>query len=156
MRSQATIVTPLAAYVAVAWLLVLEQLDFVRYYTVTLLSENLFFLLVAATLLSVRAICERRWMVAACRRGLCGGLATGTRPTMLLYLPLAILFATAVAMKRDGWRGAAVCGDTRRVVWWLARQPVYPAQLRDVRQTGVGHGRAGADLSPVQPASRHG
>ena len=28
------------------WLLALQQLDFVRYYTMTLLSENLFFLLV--------------------------------------------------------------------------------------------------------------
>jgi 4-amino-4-deoxy-L-arabinose transferase-like glycosyltransferase len=48
-----------AALLAVAWLLVLEQLDFVRYYTVTLLSENLFFLLVALTcLLLVRFTLE--------------------------------------------------------------------------------------------------
>ena len=45
-----------AALVAVAWLLLLEQMDFVRYYTVTLLSENLFFLLVALTRVSVRAV----------------------------------------------------------------------------------------------------
>ncbi len=117
------IVTPLAAYVAVAWLLILEQLDFVRYYTVTLLSENLFLLLVAATLYLFVRFANRggwRWLAGA---AWCGGLATGTRPTMLLYLPLAMVLAAVVAMKRDGWRRAAGAGLLVASLWTLGLSP---------------------------------
>jgi len=118
------IVAPLAAYIAVAWLLVLEQLDFVRYYTVTLLSENLFFPLVAATLyLFVRFATRGGWPWLA-GAAVCGGLATATRPTMLLYLPLAVILAAIIAMKRDGWRRAAVAGVLVASLWMAGLSPI--------------------------------
>lgn len=99
------VMSPIAAYVGLAWLLMLEQLDFVRYYTVTLLSENLFLPLVAATIyLLVRFSRDARWR-PLCGAAVCGGLATTTRPSMQLYLAIAALLVAVVA-SRQGWRKA--------------------------------------------------
>ena len=128
------IVAPLAASIAVVWLLVLEQLDFVRYYTVTLLSENLFVLLVAAALYQFVRFANRGgwgWLAGA---ALCGGLATGTRPTMLLYLPLGIVLAAAIEMKRDGWRRAAGAAILVAALWMVG---VGPFTLRNYLVSGT-------------------
>ena len=117
-----------------AWLLVLEQLDFVRYYTVTLLSENLFFLLVAATLYLFVRFANRGGWVWLAGAAVCGGLATGTRPTMLLYLPLAILLAAVIAMRRDGWRAAAGAGLLVASLWLVG---VAPFTLRNYLVSGT-------------------
>jgi 4-amino-4-deoxy-L-arabinose transferase-like glycosyltransferase len=127
------LVTPLAAYLAVAWLLMLEQLDFVRYYTVTLLSENLFLLLVAATLFAlVRFMTGGRWS-ALVVSGICGGLATATRPTMLLFLPAAVvLLATDGMLRRKSRRG--LIAATIVATTWMAA--VGPFTLRNYLVTG--------------------
>lgn len=99
------LVGTIAAYVALAWLLLIQQLAFVRYYTVTLLSENLFLPLVAATIyLLVRFAHNARWH-SLCGAAVCGGLATITRPSMQLYLAIASLLAGA-AVVRHGLRKA--------------------------------------------------
>lgn len=116
--------TPLAAYVAVGWVLALEQLDFVRYYTVTLLSENLFFLLVAATLyLLVRFTQSRGWWWLA-GGAVCGGLATATRPTMLLYLPVVAVVIGGAVLVRDGWRRGAAAALLLATLWMIAISPI--------------------------------
>lgn len=115
---------PRAAYVAVVWLMAVEQLAFVRYYTVTLLSENLFFPLAAATVYF--AVCfasggRARWLAAA---GIAGGLAAVTRPTMMAYLPCVIVLAMIARARADG-----VLKTSRAVVlfgalWMLTISPI--------------------------------
>jgi hypothetical protein len=114
---------PLAALVALAWLLVLEQMDFVRYYTVTLLSENLFFVLVALTLyLFVRfAQTGTWWTVAAAAAA--GGLAAATRPTMLAFLPIALLVLPLARWRMDGIRRAALVPVVVIVCWFVVISP---------------------------------
>lgn len=126
--------TPMAAYVALAWLLLLEQLDFVRYYTVTLLSENLFLLLVAATVyLLIRYVAGGGWrrLIAA---GLCGGLAAATRPTMMLYLPVAMVLLALAGWRAAGWRRAATGAVVLAVAWMAA---VSPFTLRNYLVSGT-------------------
>jgi 4-amino-4-deoxy-L-arabinose transferase-like glycosyltransferase len=112
-----------AALVAVAWLLVLQQMDFVRYYTVTLLSENLFFpLVVLSVSLFVRfALWGPWWTVMAAAAA--GGLAAATRPTMLLYLPVAMVLLPLIRLRRDGVLRAAAIPVVVLVCWLAAISP---------------------------------
>ncbi len=112
-----------AALVAVLWLLALQQMDFVRYYTVTLLSENLFFPLVTLSVyLFVRfALAGPWWTVMA--GAATGGLAAATRPTMLLYLPVAMLLLPLLRFRRDGILRAAAIPLVVLVCWMAAISP---------------------------------
>jgi 4-amino-4-deoxy-L-arabinose transferase-like glycosyltransferase len=121
------------ALIAVAWLLALEQLDFVRYYTVTLLSENLFFLLVALTLyLFVRFVRSGAWWTLMTGAA-AGGLAAATRPTMLLFLPVAMIVLPIARIGRDGI-GRAALVPVLVVVCWLAA--ISPFTYRNYVMTG--------------------
>jgi hypothetical protein len=126
--------------VAAAWglaaLLVLFEIDFVRYYTVTLLSENVYVLTVT---LCLRAFAKwaqvgtTRFLVQA---GLWAGVSAVTRPAMMMFLVPALVVAAAVA----AWRktatsplasAAMVCASWFAVVapftirnWIVARQLV--------------------------------
>ena len=112
-----------AALLAVLWLLAIEQMDFVRYYTVTLLSENLFFLLVALTLYwFVRFVTTGTWWTLAAG-SIAGGLAAATRPTMLLFLPVALLVIPLARFKRDGIARAALMPVVIVAFWLLAISP---------------------------------
>jgi hypothetical protein len=94
---------PIAAIAGLGWLLLLEQADFVRYYTVTLFSENLYFVLATATvwfLMSHHSSGKRRDLVAA---GALGALAAWTRPSIMLLLPFALI---GIAYSR--WRMGAL------------------------------------------------
>jgi len=116
--------SPVAALLTLAMLLALEQAAFVRYYTITLLSENLFFLFVAATIgLLVRFAQEQRWQVLT-GAGVCGGFATATRPTMLLYLPAAAVIVLLVCAITAGWRRAVVAVAILATTWLLAVAPI--------------------------------
>jgi hypothetical protein len=127
-----SLTAPIGAYLAVAWLLLVQQLAFVRYYTVTLLSENLFFPLVAATIyLLVRFSRTGQWR-PLCGAAVCGGLATVTRPSMQLYLAAASLLAAAAVVRR-GWRtalGAAV------LFMALAMATISPITIRNYVVSG--------------------
>ena len=118
------LVTPIAAYLAVVWLLLLEQLAFVRYYTVTLLSENLFFILVAATLYFLVRFMSRWRAATVAMAGVCGGLATATRPTMMLYLPVAMLLVGYASLRRDGWHRSVLALLLLVVLWMTAISPI--------------------------------
>lgn len=107
------------ALIGVGWLLVLQQLDFVRYYTVTLLSENLFFLLLAVSLYALVRFCgggSFGWVACA---GVAGGLGAITRPTMMLFLPVAViviaLFKLLARRYTEGLAAAALL-----IVCWMA------------------------------------
>jgi hypothetical protein len=110
---------PLAALCGVALLLFVQQLAFVRYYTVTLLSENLYFLLVPLMVYwLVRYLHEQSWwtLIAA---AIAGGLATATRPTMQLFLPVAIVIL-AFSQWRAGRLKAALVAPVVFVVFFFA------------------------------------
>jgi 4-amino-4-deoxy-L-arabinose transferase-like glycosyltransferase len=112
-----------AAYVAVALLLLIEQLAFVRYYTVTLLSENLFFPLAAATVYCVVRFAtggQAGWIAAG---GIAGGLAAVTRPTMMAYLPCALLLAMAARVRLDGVARTARNVLLYAALWMMAISP---------------------------------
>lgn len=119
--------SPAVAVAALAWVFVIAQLDAVRYYTVTLLSENLFWLMVPAT---VCALCRyvldprMRWLVAA---GAAGGLASLTRPSIMLFLPPAILIVMA-ARRNAGFIKAASLGALFFAVWMAV---IMPATVRN-------------------------
>ena len=113
----------LAALCSVAWLLVLGQLDFVRYYTTTLLSENLFFLMVTlAVYLFVRFAQEGRWW-AVMAGAASGGLAAATRPTMLLFLPVALIVLPLARFRTDGLGRALLIPVVTVVCWFAAIAP---------------------------------
>jgi hypothetical protein len=115
---------PLGALGGVIWLLLLQQAAFVRYYTVTLFSENLYFLLAAATVLflirHVRAGGIRDLAAAA----VLGALASWTRPSMMLLLPAAVLIIAAARLRADGWRRTAVAVGAFVVIWMASLAPI--------------------------------
>ena len=122
-----------AAIIAVLWLLAIEQMDFVRYYTVTLLSENLFFMLVALTLYwFVRFIMTGAWWTLIAG-AMAGGFAAATRPTMLLFLPVALIILPLARLKRDGIARAAMV-PLVVVVFWLAA--ISPFTYRNYVMSG--------------------
>jgi len=149
----------LAALIAVAWLLALEQMDFVRYYTITLLSENLFFPLAALTVyLFVRFAQSGQWWTVMAGAA-AGGLAAATRPTMLLYLPVAMILLPLARLKRDGIAKAALV-PLFVVVCWLA--VISPFTYRNYVMSGrpvlITEGQAQTfiefNLPPSPPATR--
>ncbi len=94
---------PTVALWALVALLVEQQLDFVRYYTVTLLSENLYFLPVALTVYFLVSFAQSRSRAAVVLAGLSGGVAALTRPSMMMFLPLSMVLV-AVIEQRGGER----------------------------------------------------
>jgi hypothetical protein len=91
-----------SAAAALVALVAVFEVDFTRYYTVTLLSENLYVLTVTLTLVAFA-----RWIRDGRQRDLAwmafwGGVSTITRPPMLLFLApaLAIVFARSRSIVR--------------------------------------------------------
>lgn len=112
------------ALAGLGWLLVLEQADFVRYYTVTLFSENLYFLLAAATvwfLMTYHARGGRRDLVWA---GVCGALAAWTRPSIMLLLPFGFAGIVWVRWRTGALRQAAIDGVVFVAAWMAAVAPI--------------------------------
>ena len=88
-----------AAVCGVAALVVIFELDFIRYYTITLLSENLYVFTVSCCLLAFArwaASAQTSWLVMA---GVWGGISSATRPVMLMFAPLAAAAALAIAYR---------------------------------------------------------
>jgi hypothetical protein len=126
--------TRLGALIALSWLLALQQLDFVRYYTVTLLSENLFFLLVALCLYALVRFCRGPsigWVVCG---AVAGGLAAITRPTMMLFLPVAVI-VTALVRLRERRFAEALAVPVLLVTCWMAA--IAPITYRNWVMSGT-------------------
>jgi hypothetical protein len=124
LRLARVLVPAPAAVLAVAWLLALEQADFVRYYTVTLLSENLFFATSAGAVLGF----TRYGLDGAMRRsvegGVWGGASAVTRPSMMFYLPFALGILGVADWKRRRPLRAVAAIVVAFAAWMLVISPV--------------------------------
>jgi hypothetical protein len=133
LRLARVLVPPPAAVLAVVWLVALQQAAFVRYYTVTLLSENLFVATSAGAVLGfTRYVIERR-ATRAWEGGAWGGASAVTRPSMMLFLPLVLGVVTWAGWTR-GRRARAVVAATAAFAAWMA--VVAPFTLRNYLVSG--------------------
>lgn len=100
---------PVAAAVACVALLAIFELDFARYYTVTLLSENLYILTVTLTLYSLAQWARLGAGGAPWAGGFWGGVSAITRPAMMVsLLPLAVVVMFLSGRgSRGRWRAIA-------------------------------------------------
>lgn len=113
------------ALAGLAVLVLVFELDFVRYYTVTLLSENLYFLTVTLTIAPFVRWVRDGARADLWRTGLWGGISTLTRPPMLLYLvPALILIALVAAKRTRRLEVAATAVLATATVWLLVVAPV--------------------------------
>ncbi|MEO8678744.1 MAG: glycosyltransferase family 39 protein [Vicinamibacterales bacterium] len=126
------LVGPVLALAALAWVLIIEQLDFVRYYTVTLLSENLFVLPVSASVLLItRYLRTPDWRYLA-GGAVAGGLAAVVRPTMMAFMPPVALIILVAR-----WRASAVSALMASLMFaalWMVA--VSPATIRNYLVSG--------------------
>jgi Dolichyl-phosphate-mannose-protein mannosyltransferase len=122
------------AAVGMAALVGIEELAFMRHYTVTLLSENLYFFTVALTLYAFVRFVDSgalRWL-AGC--AIAGGVSALTRPAMMLYfVPAALIVMVATyrhsrSVRRSALSAALFCAH------WLAA--VSPATMRNYVAAG--------------------
>jgi hypothetical protein len=133
LRLARLLVSPWAAILAVLWFLALQQADFVRYYTVTLLSENLYVLTAAGMVLALSGHMQygrsRDAMIAAAW----GGLSSLTRPSAMLFLPLAMVLVGATAWRKAGAPRAAGLAVAFVAVWMAV---IAPATVRNAIVSG--------------------
>jgi hypothetical protein len=121
------------ALAGVAALIVIFELDFVRYYTVTLLSENLYILTVTLTLVAFVRWTQTGSVATLCVTGFWAGLSAATRPAMMMYFVPALAVAALVAYEGGNRRGAALRRSAVAVLLlaasWLA--VVAPFTIRN-------------------------
>ena len=110
------------------------QLDFTRYYTVTLLTENLYFLTVAVTVLYGVRFLETRRVVDLARCGVAGGVSAITRPAMMLYFPWVVGLMLVATWRHTRSAQKAAVVTTLFVVCWMAM--VLPITLRNYIVSG--------------------
>jgi len=123
-RAARLIVGPVCAIGGLGWLLLIEQADFVRYYTVTLLSENLFLPLAAASVLGfTRYVRSGTWNALALG-AIAGGLAAITRPSMMLFLPFAMMVAAGARWRKNGILQTAVRTVAIAALWLATLAPI--------------------------------
>jgi hypothetical protein len=115
----------LPAVIATCALVVVFELDFARYYTVTLLTENLYILTVTLTLIPFV-----RWVDVGStgdlvRTAFWGGISSITRPAMMFYFVPALALIAFVSLSRTRRvRTALVSTAIAASVWMLAIAPV--------------------------------
>lgn len=120
----------LPAFAGVAALVIVFELDFTRYYTVTLLTENLYVLTVALTIPPLVRWIRSGERADLIRFGCWGGISTMTRPPMLLYLFPALALIALVDMQRSRRVGAAIASVAVAAAAWAAA--VAPTALRNI------------------------
>lgn len=89
-----------AASFGLAGLLVVFEIDFIRYYTITLLSENFYILTVTLCLRAFAGWAQSgatRYLVLA---GIWAGLSAVTRPAMMMFFVPAMVVVLAIAAQR--------------------------------------------------------
>ncbi len=111
---------PRAALAAVAALVVIEQLAFVRHYSVQLLSENLYFLTVALTVDRLVRFADAGRRADLVWTGIAGGVSSLTRPAMMAYLPLAAAIAIVASRKQRKGPSRAIAAASLLAVSWMA------------------------------------
>jgi hypothetical protein len=112
----------------------IEEMAFMRHYTVTLLSENLYFLTVPVTVFGVVRFLQHRRLVSIALAGLAGGVSAVTRPAMMLYLvPCLCVLAVAAARRREKPLATAISIGTFLGCWFSI---VFLVTLRNYVVTG--------------------
>jgi len=120
---------------ALLLLVPIEEIAFMRHYTVTLLSENLFFPLIAFTVLAlVRVAQTGSWPMAACA-GLMAGAATLTRSPLTVYVFPALIAVAAAVRALHKRRVAIVPVVVLIAVCWAA--VISLATIRNYIAAGV-------------------
>jgi dolichyl-phosphate-mannose-protein mannosyltransferase len=101
---------------AVALLVIVEQVAFVRHYTTTILSENVYILTVALSVYALIIFVLKGRTASLVWSGLMAGLSALIRPAMMLDFPLAMFVVAAVSW-RSGWRRTAAYVTVFVVAW---------------------------------------
>jgi hypothetical protein len=124
-RFAAELFGPRPALVGLCALVAILELDFTRYYTVTLLSENLYVLTVTLTLVPFA-----RWIARGDRRDLWqasfwGGLSSITRPSMMVFfIPALALVAFVAADRTQSKRKGLAAAAVMAVLWGAVIAPI--------------------------------
>lgn len=124
-RMTASLLGRVPALAGLTALIALFELDFTRYYTVTLLSENAYILTVTLTLGALM-----RWVQSGRQADLLfaaffAGVSSITRPAMMMYLFPLLACVAAVSMIRAGsFVRAASAVSLAAVVWFAVIAPV--------------------------------
>ena len=114
---------------AVGLLVLIEEVAFVRHYTTTLLSENVYVLTVAVSLyLLMRFVVTTKPALLAWA-GLSAGVSALIRPAMMLCFPLAVLVIGAVSWRAQLPLRRAVFALVVFAASWMA--PVSLATMRN-------------------------
>lgn len=114
---------------AVGLLVPIEQVAFIRHYTTTILSENLYFLTVALALYALMRFIATMKLAPLLWAGALTGISALIRPALLLYLPLAMLvIVLASRQRRAPWLRASIAAGVFLSAWMAA---VLPATVRN-------------------------
>lgn len=116
-----------AAAFGLAALVVIFELDFIRYYTITLLSENLYILTVTLCLRAFARWARSESRGALVQAGLWAGLSAATRPAMMMFLVPAMVVAFLIARRQSFARGLSSAAIIAAA--WLA--VVLPFTIRN-------------------------
>ena len=116
------------AVFGVTALVAIFELDFIRYYTITLLSENLYVFTVSCCLLAFARWAASGRTSSLVLAGIWGGVSAATRPVMMVFLPFAIAVAFAIAY-RNRRQPAAIAAPLTLAMAWMAC--VLPFTIRN-------------------------
>jgi hypothetical protein len=133
LRLARELVPPPAALAAVAWLMLLQQADFVRYYTVTLLSENLYVMTSAGLVLGLTRYLKHGRTAQLAASGAWGGWSALTRPSAMLFLPFGAMLAAIPRWRARRSLGLVTAPLLFAAAWMLV---VAPATIRNALVSG--------------------
>ena len=118
-----------AAVAGVLMLVVIMELDFARYYTVTLLSENLYILTVTLTLVPFIRWVQRGAPADLAWTGFWGGMSSITRPAMMTYFVPALALVAFVSFRKSRQLRTAILSTALAAAVWSAT--IAPVTLRN-------------------------
>lgn len=124
------------AVFGVAALLGIEEIAFIRHYTVVLLSENLYVLTVSLALYALVRYIESGRLRLVAWAGVASGVSSAVRPALLLFLAPAVLVVAAASWRRSGitrW-SSSVTAALVFVACWLGC--VAPFTIRNYLVAG--------------------
>ena len=123
-----------AALAGVCALVVIFELDFARYYTVNLLSENLYILTVTLALAPFVRWIKRGDRSYLWQAALWSGVSSVTRPAMMvMFIPALALIAFVASKRERSWRAGAVAAAVAAAIWLAV---IAPVTLRNLIVSG--------------------
>ena len=105
---------------AIAVLIGIEELAFIRHYTVILLSENLYFSTVAWTVAALVGFISEGRRALLVSAGVAAGLSSLVRPVMMLYFLPAVAIVMIAAYRQRPHRGSVATAALLLISCWLA------------------------------------